>query len=76
MAARIPPQVLETYPHAADLADDLSESEFDDHRAAKAAAGAVHRSRLLVLTGLPIVPANKLTRLKSVVTNFLPVSTL
>ena len=65
MASKIPLDILSSNPEAADLEDYLSDTEFDETAASKAAGGGA-KDRCVVVMGLPVVAANKVSRLTGV----------
>lgn len=66
MSLRIPDVIAESFPHAEDLLDDLSDTEFEGSAAsARGASAASNTRRCVVLTGLPVIAENKLSKLQS-----------
>jgi len=66
MSVHVPDDVLEHFPHAADLVDDLSDTEFEATGGKKLAQPSAVKGRCVVVTGLPALPAAKLPRLQQV----------
>jgi hypothetical protein len=61
--SEIPEDVLDNYPHAADLVDDFSDSEFESSSLAAASSSGSVSDRCVVVMGLPVVAVDKTAKL-------------
>jgi hypothetical protein len=65
MSVAVPDDILDQYPHAADLVDDMSDTEFDVASAVASVRPEVPRSRCVVITGLPVVTFGRHTKVQT-----------